>query len=244
MIGAFIFRDYLLSYLDTPCPNFLDLIILKIMRNIDLVTGEYYHIFNHGIDTRNITTDHYDSNRFVQCLKEFNTIQTTGGIYQNSFIKKSSNENTVDDIEPLVDILAYCFNPNHFHLLLRQNIDDGIWKLMHRLTMGYSKYFNAKQKRKGSLFRGPFRAVHIVDDAQLLYTMAYVAYNDKIHKLGHGVSKLARSNAEYLEKLPNDPHLRIIFDQFKDEKDYKKYIEEVIEISQRAKIEQSELDDE
>ncbi len=213
------------------------------MRKLEIQTDEYYHIFNHGIDTSHITLDRYDSDRFVQSLNLFNSINLTGSIYEQSFIKPKLSNDVMLDSKMLVNVISYCFNPNHFHLLLQQNVDGGIARFMHRLTMGYSKYFNAQHKRKGSLFRGSFKAVYIQDDDQLLYTMMYVAYNNKIHKLGHSVSKLVRSNAAYLESFPDDENLKVIFDQFDNKKAFDEYATDVIDISQKAKIDQNEVDE-
>lgn len=40
-----------------------------------------------------------------------------------------------------VEILAYCLEHDHFNLLLVQNIDNGINKLLHDLTVDYNRYF-------------------------------------------------------------------------------------------------------
>jgi hypothetical protein len=91
------------------------------MRKVPFIEGEYYHIYNRGVDKRNIFSDIYDMPRFLQSLEEFNTIQPIGSIYENSF-KKSSLGDRIPKLndEPLVDIICYGLNPNHYHLLLKQ----------------------------------------------------------------------------------------------------------------------------
>jgi len=79
-------------------------------------------------------------------------------------IKTLANKNGL-----LVDILAYCLMPNHFHFLLRQNLEKGISIFLGNFQNSYTKYFNLRNKRQGSLFLTPFKAVRIEDDDQFLH---------------------------------------------------------------------------
>jgi len=76
----------------------------------------------------------------------------------------------------LVEILAFCLMPNHFHLLIRQLKDDGISRFMRKLG-GYATYLNKKYKRSGHLYQGRFKAVHVESDDQLKNTLAYIHTN-------------------------------------------------------------------
>ena len=62
------------------------------MRKVPFVKGEYYHIYNRGVDKRNIFGDQNDLNRFFQSILEFNTIDPIGSIYENSFVKDELNK--------------------------------------------------------------------------------------------------------------------------------------------------------
>lgn len=42
------------------------------MRKTPFATGEYYHIYNRGVDKRNIFLDNKDYVRFLTGMKEFN----------------------------------------------------------------------------------------------------------------------------------------------------------------------------
>ncbi|MEK7558442.1 MAG: transposase [Patescibacteria group bacterium] len=79
--------------------------------------------------------------------------------------------------ETIVDIGAYCLMPNHFHLLLREKIENGISLFMQKLTTSYSMYFNKKHKRTGGLFEGTFKATHADDDTYLKYLFSYIHLN-------------------------------------------------------------------
>ncbi|MEK7090072.1 MAG: transposase, partial [Patescibacteria group bacterium] len=163
------------------------------MRKVLLAKGEYYHIFGRGVDKRTIFMDADDFARFLQGMEEFNTLDPIGSIFENSFRKRESQlGHAVSKLLPkrkgeLVELSCYCLNPNHYHFLLKQIVDKGIEKFMHRLCMGYAKYFNLRHERSGVLFQGPFKAVHVDSNEYLLYVSAYVNLNNLVHRLGHGV---------------------------------------------------------
>lgn len=194
------------------------------MRKIKFVNGEYYHIYNRGVEKRKIFLDQNDFGRFFQSMKEFNNIEPIGSIYENYFRKKQLG-NPVSKSDQLVDFICYCLNPNHYHFLLKQISDKGVEKFMHKLSLGYTKYFNQKNKRSGFLFQGPFKAVHVETNEYILHLSAYINLNNKVHKLGNRVSK--SSWDEYIEKSNNGFCKKdIILGQFKDEKEYKKFAED------------------
>ena len=55
----------------------------------------------------------------------------------------------------------------------------GIPRYLQRVETGYAKYFNAKYKKRGHLFQGPFRAVPVETNDQLLYLSAYIHRNPR-----------------------------------------------------------------
>lgn len=160
------------------------------MRKLIFNSGEYYHVFNRGVDKRIIFDDEYDYQRFLESMTLFNTVKPIGSIYEQQFQKKSITErNRKLSENPLVDILSYCLNPNHYHLLLKQKEEMGVTKFLHRLGLGYTNYFNRRNTRVGALFQGRFKAVHVESNEQLLHTSVYVNLNNLAHKLGNRVSK-------------------------------------------------------
>lgn len=160
------------------------------MRKIPFANEEIYHIYNRGTDKRTIFEDPHDFQRFLQSLQEFNTLDPIGSIYEHSRLKKDSSFGSpASKNRQLVEVIAYCLNPNHFHLLLRQSSDNGIQKFMQRLGTGYTKYFNHKYERSGVLFQGKFKAIHVNSNEYLLHLSAYVNLNDKVHGFGSRTSK-------------------------------------------------------
>ncbi|MEK7228301.1 MAG: transposase [Patescibacteria group bacterium] len=199
------------------------------MRKTPIVTGELYHIFNRGVDKRIIFSDEYDVERFMQSIRVFNTIDPIGSIFEQQFNKEFVIS------KPLVTIVAYCLLSNHFHLILKQEVDNGISQYMKRLTGGYTWYFNNKHKRSGALMQGSYKAVHIDSNEYLLYVSAYVNLNDK-QSLGDRTAKLIRPRSsfnEYAENSYSDKQLclgkDIILGQFNNRTEYREFAYKVLE---------------
>jgi len=155
------------------------------MRKTSFAEGEFYHVYNRGVDKRDIFSEQYDLSRFLQSMREFNTLEPIGSIYEKTLLKIKFGSST----PKLVDVICYCLNPNHYHFILRQTADKGIEKFMHRLATGYTNYFNEKYQRSGALFQGRYKAVHIDSNEYLLHLSAYVNLNHLVHQLGSSASK-------------------------------------------------------
>lgn len=134
-------------------------------------TGNIYHIYNRGVEKRTIFTSRKD---FLQFLKAIFYYQQT-----NPGIKLSLSNYEVEKRKPPFnfEILTYTLMPNHFHLLLKQIVHDGIIISLQQLLTSYSKYFNIKHKRVGPLFQGRFKSVAIESDEQLIHTARYIFLN-------------------------------------------------------------------
>src|SRR3989338_3244560 len=141
-------------------------------RKLTFSVGEYYHIYNRGVEKRDIFTQKKDWARFHRLLYLANST--------NSFIFRDLENKTFDKIKSgkiLVAIGAYVLMPNHFHILAKEINNNGLSMFMEKLTTGYSMYFNKKYERVGPLFQGRFKAQHVDDDDYLKYLYAYIHLN-------------------------------------------------------------------
>ncbi len=219
-------------------------------RKTPLVTGEYYHVFNRGVDKRQIFMDAADQDRFIKSVLEFNVPGPTGGLYINSF-KEHQLRGLATQSDKLADVIAYCLNPNHFHYIFRQTTDDGIQQLLHKVGTGYTRYFNDRHERNGALFQGPFKSVYIENNEQLLYVSAYVNLNNHVHKSSFGNLPVCSSWKEYTAHGAGGVCEKdIILSQFKDSYAYEKFAKETVasirkrrELSGEASLEASPLSD-
>lgn len=139
------------------------------MRKEIFTNDNIYHIYNRGVEKRQIFMDSHDHFRFIHDLFEFNDIAPAG--------KYSEAKPPKVKRELLVEILSFCLMPNHFHLILRQVVDNGITTFMHKLGTGYTRYFNDKGERVGSLFQSTFKAKIVENDQYLLQLSKYIHLN-------------------------------------------------------------------
>ena len=217
-------------------------------RSIKFAEGEYYHIYNRGVDKRDIFLDSYDLSRFLKGIQAFNTIEPIGSLYELSF-KENKEDLTPhqlgDSVSKLVGIVCYCLNPNHYHLLLKQVSEGGISKFMHRVGLAYTQYFNEKNKRSGVLFQGPFKAIHVDKNEYLIHLSAYINQNFEVHNEWHGDDKkkaLTRSSWGEYCGLSADKICKkdIILGQFPDLEAYKSFARDSLQ-SIKERREESDL---
>lgn len=143
-----------------------------------LINDQIYHIVVRGVSDYPIFRDKADYFRAIFSLYEFNTSKSIEISKQREKRKEYKKGGlSSDDRDFLVEILSFCFMPNHIHLLLKQIVEDGITQFMRKFGTGYASYINKKYDRKGHLFQGRFRAVHIGNDDQLKTVFAYIHVN-------------------------------------------------------------------
>ena len=162
------------------------------MKKPPFVNSEIYHIYNRGVEKRTVFLKDNDYLRFIHDLFEFNDanlvipsnarflLSHPSQVDYNHLSQLLEIESPKVGKRPrklLVEILAFCLMPNHFHLLIRQLASGGIIKFMQKLGVGYTMYFNTKNKRVGPLFQGRFKAVLINEPQHFAYIPDYIHSN-------------------------------------------------------------------
>ncbi len=133
---------------------------------------ELYHLLNRGVDKRKIVLDDHDRVRFIHDLFAFNSPSASLNFEQP---ERQLEQRKVQ--KRLVDIHAFCLMDNHYHLLVSEAIEGGISLFMQKLNMGYSKYFNERHRRSGTLWQGKHKKIQITRDAHFLYIPYYIHLN-------------------------------------------------------------------
>ena len=159
---------------------------------------EYYHIYNRGTDKRIIFLEKHDYHRFILLLYFCNSrepvdlqlIFREGRTFAELF--------NLPKGKSIVAIGAWCLMPNHFHLLLKETVENGITEFMRKVSTGYSVYFNNKYNRSGSLFQGKFKSEHLNNDRYLKYIFSYIHLNPI--KLIPGESKWTENGIKKLNE--------------------------------------------
>jgi len=146
--------------------------LLVMNRKIAFAQGEYYHIYNRGVEKRDIFKTDEDRKRFQRLLHLSNGEKpTVYRLVQGVTLYK-------EDVGKKISAVgAYVLMPNHFHILLKETKENGISEFLQKFTTAYVMYFNKKYDRVGPLFQGTFKARHVNDDEYLKYLFAYIHLN-------------------------------------------------------------------
>ena len=134
--------------------------------------GEYYHLYNRGVEKRNVFLTREDRNRFKRLLYLANGTER--------FVYRDTDSKELKDIDRgkiLVAIGAWVLMQNHFHILVKEITEGGTAAFMEKLCTGYSSYFNKRHDRVGPLFQGRYRSQHVIEDRHLKYLFAYLHLN-------------------------------------------------------------------
>jgi putative transposase len=214
------------------------------MRDIKFAPHEFYHIYNRGVDKRDIFMSPGDVKRFLFCMSLFNIENPVGSVYLDLMRKRKElklRSSASHKSRKLVNFIAYCLNQNHYHFILEPLVENGIQKFMHRLSTGYTNYFNEKEKRSGSLFQGRYKAKHINSNQYLLHSSVYVNLNNRVHRNLNKkwMNDLPISSfKEYISKTINSFCTKdIILGQFKNMKEYENFCKETLpEILKKKEI--------
>ena len=150
-------------------------------------TGKIYHIIIRALDDNLIFKDVNDYYRGIFSIYEFNNLKPVNISIRRrdrkiekkkeKLIELGAQSFFIDERKKMVEILAFCFMPNHIHLLIKQIEDGGISKFMQKVGGGYGRYFNDKYHRKGHVFQDTFKSVYIEDDKQLMTVFNYIHVN-------------------------------------------------------------------
>src|SRR3989344_5467748 len=137
--------------------------------------GEYYHIYNRGVEKRSIFESRWDYLRLLETIEFYRKFPLPAKLsdFRRGIIKLKKKE----DQKEIVKILAYCLMPNHFHLLIQQLEENGITQFMRKLSDSYTRFYNTKHDRVGPLFQGTFKAKLVESDEYLLQLSKYIHRN-------------------------------------------------------------------
>jgi putative transposase len=126
-------------------------------RELEFEPGNYYHVFNRGVNKEKIFFERENYVFFLRRMREYLICQD-------------------------VDVIAYCLMPNHFHLIVCPLSDD-FSSRMALFGMSYVKAVNTRYKRVGPLFQSRFCAKWIGDNEYLLHLSRYIHLNPALGKL-------------------------------------------------------------
>lgn len=193
----------------------------------EFAADEYYHLYNRGNGKMDIFRDPQDYMNFLLRLCVLLEMPR-GALGIRSELGATKLRLRLDSFDAgTFSLVCYCIMPNHFHLLIRQNGDTLINKLILRLATSYSMYFNAKYAHVGHVFQDRFKAVHINDDKYLRHLSAYIHLNPRVAGLTRAASDWKYSScSEYIDKKEGAVCEKdVILEQFSSSRDYLRFVE-------------------
>lgn len=124
-----------------------------------ILPDRLYHVYNRGNNKEDIFTEEDNYRYFKNLIKRH--------------------------LLPVCDIYSYCFLKNHFHLVLKtKETDVNLSRSFANLFNAYSKGFNKRNNRVGSLFQKNFKRVLVEDERYFKQLILYVNQNPEKHGFG------------------------------------------------------------
>ena len=151
----------------------------------EYIPNGFYHIYNRGVEKRNICLDEQDYGVFLSYLKTY--LLPKDSIILSAIINskdstwsekdKAIKELKLKNFSGNIDLLAYALMPNHFHFLVKQTEAEAIDSFMNAISTRYVLYFNKKYHRVGPLYQGVYKAVLVSTEEQFLHLSRYIHLN-------------------------------------------------------------------
>ncbi len=201
-------------------------------RKVPLVTGEYYHIFNRGVNKQPIFEGKRDYKRATEIIGFYTAANTP--LRYSKFMKLPKDSrieylNETKKQKTKIELIAFCLMPNHFHFLIKQSLDQGIVEFMRQFQISHTNYFNKKYARTGPLLQGQFKNVLIEDEKQLLHLTRYIHLNPYTSHVINSTDTLSTyawsSFPEYLGKVQNEfCNKKLILQLFENANRYRTFV--------------------
>ncbi|OGK59726.1 hypothetical protein A3I56_00625 [Candidatus Roizmanbacteria bacterium RIFCSPLOWO2_02_FULL_43_10] len=148
------------------------------------VENGIFHIFNRGGDKHQIFRSLQDYAVYFRYVDEYLLPKEVSiARINNSGLREEIKMLRINRISQLanfaneIQILAYCFMPNHIHFVLKQSTARAMSSFIKALHVRYVAYFNRKYKLVGPRFQSRFKAKYVATESYILDVSLYVHRN-------------------------------------------------------------------
>jgi REP element-mobilizing transposase RayT len=121
-------------------------------RRTAFLAGEFYHLYNRGVDRAAVFFGDDNYRYFMRLLIEKAELHAVG-------------------------IVTFCLMPSHFHFLVRPTFDATVGRFINSLRGSYVQGLNAARHRVGPLFQGRYKSVHVDRNEYLAHLARYIHLN-------------------------------------------------------------------
>lgn len=194
--------------------------------------GHFYHIYNHGLEQRNLFINHQDYQAFTDLLG-YHLSSSTAIPY--SYIARLKAK-TIKDRNRLLDplsyqLISYCLMPDHFHLLLHQSLrftdTNSIPSFIKRICVSYTMYFNKTHKHTGTIFQGKYKSAPI-PESQLPTLTKFIHLNPLQRDPLINLHEYPYSSYRHFLDLEHKQwlHSKAVFNYFPNRHGYQSFVED------------------
>jgi len=120
--------------------------------------GNIYHVYNRGAHKARIFAIDDDYCRLLNLFKKYTQ-------------------------KYAVSLIAYCLMPNHYHLLLRQDLHGSISDFLKTSFNAFVQAINLLRKHSGTLFQGSAKGILVDSDDYTSQLVCYIHLNPVMAKL-------------------------------------------------------------
>ncbi len=170
----------------------------------------YTHVYNRGVKKMPIFRQKGDLWRLLASLYYFNHAGRMPENWKRE-IEISGDSTRFEwpeawgERHPIVSILAFSIMPNHLHLMIKEIVEGGTSKFMHRISMAHSKFINEKYGESGSLFESAFKSRLVEDDNDFRNLAVYIMVKNPFERYSGGLKQAVENFNDAYERVASDP---------------------------------------
>ncbi len=173
--------------------------------------SQVYHFYNRGNNKENVFLEEENYFYFLEIIKKH--------------------------LSPIADLYSYCLLPNHFHLVFKIKDDKTfpanylgkIHQPFSNFLNAYTKAFNKKYNRTGSLFQKHPKRIIIKNEEYLRAVIIYINTNPSHHNLANYENYKYSSYQSLISNKPTLLTRKEIINLFGDIDNFK-YVHEIRKI--------------
>ncbi|MCP5462304.1 MAG: transposase [bacterium] len=154
-----------------------------------------------------------------------------GNNRQQIFLNDRDRENYVALLqehskECLCSVYAYCLMENHVHLVLFPKRKYSLAKMMQKISLRYTQYFNNKYRKTGRLWECRFHSA-IVDPAEYLWAVCrYAERNPCRQRIVVKAQDYPWSSARFRYSDEHNKYVKQFLKTFEGQQKYAEYLNE------------------